>query len=176
MLSRYKEALTDPERLALDNEIALVDTRIMDILGRVDTGEAGRHWAQVGEAYTSLINSMRENDTAGVSAALEKMNREIGMGVSDYAAWKEIIDLITSRRRLVESERKRLMQMKALVAIDEAINWVRAFIETVRGHVDQETMVRIQGDFAKLAAKTGDYASPEIDEIIEGEVVVEEKE
>src|SRR4051794_20502728 len=47
MAARYQEAQADPELLMLRDEIALLDSRLSDVLSRVDSGESGAVWAEV---------------------------------------------------------------------------------------------------------------------------------
>lgn len=157
ILYRYEQALNDTERLALNDEIALVDARLGDLLSRVDSGEALEHWYKAREAYIQLVDSSRSQDAEGIAKAMKKLDHHIGAGASDYAAWREVSVLVNERRKLVESERKRLIQLKAMVRIDEAVAYIRSFIEVVRGHVDNETMQRIDGDFLRITARTGDF-------------------
>src|SRR3954452_17185048 len=44
LLAGYQEAERDPELLALRDEIALIDSRLADVLSRVDSGESSRIW------------------------------------------------------------------------------------------------------------------------------------
>jgi len=157
VLFRYEQAMKDAERLALNDEIALIDARLGDVLSRVDTAEAGTHWVKAREACISLVESSRSQDAEGIAKAIAKLEHHIGVGVNDYAAWREVSQLVTERRKLVESERKRLVQMKSVVRIEEAVAYIRSFIEIVRGLVDGETYTKIQGEFLRVAARTGDF-------------------
>src|SRR3954465_9212974 len=47
LLARYQEMAHDAELLALRDEIALIDARIADVLGRVESGESSRIWREL---------------------------------------------------------------------------------------------------------------------------------
>jgi hypothetical protein len=46
--------------------------------------------------------------------------------MSTEAAWADIRACLEQRRRLVESERKRLVEMQQMIGVDEAMLLVRA--------------------------------------------------
>src|SRR5262249_52499599 len=53
----YERAAHDPELLSLRHELAVVEARIIDLLGRVDTGEAGGLWHRARVAWQMLKRS-----------------------------------------------------------------------------------------------------------------------
>ena len=113
MLEKYQEARTDGDLLALRDDIALVDSRLEDMLGRVDTGESGEMWASLLSSLEEckkqrhkLDNARRTQDQkkildaeSGLTDALDTMEVLAQAGLSDYAAWGEIRSLLEQRRR-----------------------------------------------------------------------------
>ena len=59
LAGRYREAQSDPELLALRDEVALVDARLGDVLGRVDSGESGALWKQLSNSWQAFIKARR---------------------------------------------------------------------------------------------------------------------
>jgi hypothetical protein len=109
LLATYDEAKRDPNILVLQDEIALVDSRISELLAI--------------QEYAELPLS-----------------------------WPEITTLIEQRRKLVESERKRLVELQQVVTADQAMLLIRAVVASVREHVrDPATLRAITDDLARLA-------------------------
>jgi hypothetical protein len=85
MAADFERAVHDPALVTLRKEIATVDARIIDILKRVDTGEAGAIWVQAQDAmatFGELIDSKRklvEAETRRVSAAAETLTADRAM-------------------------------------------------------------------------------------------------
>jgi hypothetical protein len=156
MLTRYQQAIADPAKLELMQEIALVDTRIADVLSRIDTGEAGKNWFAAQDHFDNLKVGIQTGNEAKQKLAFVNLERCIAKGVSDYAAWGEIGSLIDQRLKLTESERKRLVQEKQLVEVEEAVNYIRAFLDILKAHVDITTLEAVKAEFMRLAKKTGD--------------------
>jgi hypothetical protein len=120
LLESYDLAFNDSEILALRHELAVCDARIGDLLGRVDTGEAGSLWRNLRESYSDLLAANASGDMGQAATALNDIGRLIGRGQSDYAAWHEVLIVIEQRRRLAESEQKRLVAMKAMIPSERA--------------------------------------------------------
>lgn len=149
MLQTYEAALTDPRLLELHAEIALLDSRLAELLGKVDTGESGALWEALGAAYRDLQRA--RNDAKAFAVALTVLGGLITQGAGDAAAWAEIARLVQDRRRLVESERKRQVEMQQMVSIQQGLALVAALADSVKRHVsDPRILGAIQTDLARL--------------------------
>lgn len=151
LLERYETSARDAELLALREEIALVDSRIGDVLSRVDSGESGAIWQAVGLAYAALMQAKSAGKAKEFAAALGDLGALIERGRQDYAAWADVIGLIEQRRRLVESERKRLVDMQNMMTAEEALTLAARLASIVREHVkDPHVLSAISREFGGL--------------------------
>src|SRR5688572_7711861 len=115
---RYEQAADDPELLSLRSEVALVDARLVDLLSRVDTGESGALWAELRRAYRAFARARLAGDDE--PAALAKVEHLIERAGQDHQAWAEIGTLIEQRRKLAESESKRLITLQQMITAEQA--------------------------------------------------------
>jgi hypothetical protein len=53
LAATYRNAAKDPELLSLHSEIALLDARMAELLGRVDTGESGALWGTLQKEWAT---------------------------------------------------------------------------------------------------------------------------
>lgn len=149
LTARYHEAASDPDLLALREDIALIDARLADLLGRVDRGEPGALWQAVSDAWDTF---RRKRGGTQEQDAFMALAQAIEDGMTDFEAWAEIHTILEQRRKLVESERKRLVEMRQMVTVEQAMTFVAAIQESVRRHVtDRETLALIASDMAALA-------------------------
>lgn len=149
MLSRYQEALSDSDLLALRDEISLIDVRLTDVLSRVDTGESGRIWSALQKAWKDF----RRAKPADKMAAELAVSDLISEGVSDADAWAEVREIIDQRARLVANERQRLVQLQQMVTVEQAMTLLAAVADTVRRHVvDRNALAAISADLGRLVA------------------------
>lgn len=155
LVQRYEEAVSDDELLALRDDIALLDSRVADLLSRVDKGEAGKLWTEAKSAFSDLKAAMKSADSGALLKAVDSLDGTLGRGLSDYAAWNEIHSLLDQRRRLVESERKRLVEMQQMVTSEQAVMLVSVLLDSVRRNVtDRNALSAIQTEFIQLISAT----------------------
>ena len=164
LMATYKDRLQDANILALNDDLALLDSRLEDVLAKVDTGETGETWA-------ALLDAVHEFEKAERGATLtdnaEKRaewthDREEAMrtiivlcqaGMADYAAWNEIKSLLEQRRKAVETETKRRVLMQQLMTAEQATLMQSAVLDIIKRNVtDRPTLAAIAADFGRLAA------------------------
>jgi hypothetical protein len=153
MQERYQEAANDTALLELREDVALLDARLSDLLMRVDSGESGSIWRMLQQARTALIVARRAQDQAGQAAAINDMLELIGRGHADYQAWRELGSTLEQRRRLVESERKRLIEMQQTITAEKAMLLIGAIGQILKTHVTDRTILsKISADIRDLTA------------------------
>lgn len=135
MVAAYQAALNDPELLDLNQSIALIDSRVIDLLGRVDTGESGQLWKDIGKAYAELRAA-----TDGVERlkAFAKMDILIDKGLTDYAAWSEVGRLLEDRRKHVETKQKVELQGERAVSANELMTFMGAVLNLIQSTVSSK--------------------------------------
>jgi hypothetical protein len=150
LTERYQQALADPGLLELREEVSLVDARLADVLGRVDSGESGAAWALLKAQFRDYRKAREGADKTAALLAIEDTIRD---GLDDYAAWEEVRSRIDQRSRLVSSERQRLVQMQQMVTVEQAMTLLAAVSDTVRRHVtDSSALAGISADLGRLVA------------------------
>lgn len=145
LTGRYQEAASDPELLALREDIALLDSRISDVLSRVDSGESGALWKSLGTLRTQFLVAQRSKDEMTMQVALMGLLNAVAQGYDDFMAWADVVDLLERRRRLVESEQKRLVAMQQMVTAEQAMTLIAALASSMREHV----LDRVEPDVAR---------------------------
>lgn len=149
--ARYYESSSDGDLLAMRDEIALTDARLADMLDRVETGEPGELWAKLSDSYEGLVLAMDEDDSAGMRLALGAMKSLMARGASDWAAWQEIGRLVEQRRKLSESEQKRLVQMQQMISAEQLLVLLGAVADTIKRHVhDRQALADLSADIRRL--------------------------
>jgi len=154
MIADFQASLADENRLVLNEEIALIDTRINDVLKRVDSGESGPLWSMLRQAAHDYEAARRANDTTALVQAIALLLDLITRGHSDAGAWSEVSALVERRRRLVDSEAKRQAQTRELIHVSQALATMSLLVDAVHKHVHDRAVVRaVAGEFAKLTGR-----------------------
>ena len=151
LAGKYQEAQADAELLNLRSEIALIDARTSELIKQIDTGESGRIWQEARQAYHDLDAAMKDGDAAATAMGMVELDRLIRAGIRQYAVWGEIRASIEQRRKLVESERKRLVEMQQMITSERAMLLMAAVVSIIKEQVDdRDTLARISADIGKL--------------------------
>jgi hypothetical protein len=142
------------DQLRLNDDIALIDARLNDVLLRVDSGEAGALWIDLKKAHQAFKAARASGDVPKMTERLFEMEAAIEKGVTDWQAWGEVKSLIEQRRRLVESERKREIEQQELLTGKEAASLFNALLSIVNENVtDASTKQRIQAAVFDLTSR-----------------------
>jgi hypothetical protein len=143
--------LDDAKLLELRDEVALMGVRLSELVGRIDTGESAQRWKSLQTAYTELQDSVRSGDKVAFVAAMAALGSAIAAGGQDYQTWREIAELTEQRRKLSESEHKRLVSMQMMLSTEQAMILLAAITDVVRRNVsDQNTLAAISSDIRQL--------------------------
>ena len=159
LAARYRQAQADPDLLALRDEVALLDARLAELLDRLGTGESHRAWSLVARLYGDLQEAIDADDLDAVSAATDRLGRLAANKLRDDDTWGQAFALIEQRRKLVESEGKRLQAMSQMLSTEDALALVGQLVAAVRRHVDDRaTLAGNAADLDRVLA-TGAVAA-----------------
>ena len=151
LLERYEASEGDPDLLNMRSEISLIDARLEDLLRRVDKGESGEAWSNIRMHYEELKFAFDNADAGGVAAGMKALERTIMRAQSDYGTWRELQVCLEQRRRLVDSEGKRLQMMQQFITAEQAMLFVTTVIGSVTRHVrDSDALEAISKDIMGL--------------------------
>jgi hypothetical protein len=165
--ARYEQAEDDVELLSLRDELALTDARLMDLLSRVDLGESGHLWTDLKKAYRAFTLAKRSEDVTRMHTTLARMEHLIESAVDDHQAWTVIGELIEQRRRLAESEGKRMVMLQQTITAEQALAMMRAIVDILTRHVlDRKVLSDIVVELQRIAGPA--YELPAYAEAPEG--------
>lgn len=161
LAGRYEEAASDPELLALKDDIALLDTRIASTVAALDTGESREAWSSLFALWQELDRDMQalldDGETSeSMESTVAALGETIKRGLSEGYVWTEIRGLLKERAALVAGEQKRLVDMQQYVTATQALGFVAAVMASVRKHVsDRSALAAIGSDLTQLSLREG---------------------
>lgn len=156
LAARFSEAQDDPDLLSLRADVALVTARLEGLLDNVDAMAYAERWRQLTTAYTIVREGMMARDTQAVANGMDSLGKIIQDGAKDAAAWPEIYDLLERRRRISDSERRRMIELQQTVTLNEFHHLMLQIAQTVREYVtDAKALHGIQERILQLAGVSG---------------------
>lgn len=146
---RFEEALKDTELLKLNRELALLDSRVGEVLTELEGDGAGKLFELIQKAWNDYRSASGEDK----KAAFSHLDDLITQGAEDWMRWQEVYGLIEQRRKVAESEAKRQVQLKQTLTVSQAMTFLTAVVDMVKRHVrDEEALRAISRDITRLVA------------------------
>ena len=147
LIERYENSLKDDELIELNNEIAVIESRIGDLLTRVETGESGLLWKKTKDLYIDIKDSVKRNDQVAFARYLNDLGKIINSGMGDYKNWEEVVRTIDVKRKLTESHRKALNEKQQMMTSEQAMILLAFVVSVIKKHVtDQKTLAAISSE------------------------------
>jgi hypothetical protein len=150
LLKDYEAGIADPNLTTLRDDIALFDARINELLSQIDSGENPDMWLDLQRSWGNFMDAVREGDADKQRTLLPAINTLIIRGASKASAWKELGIVLEKRRKMVESEQKRLVSTSQMIAVEQVMHLMAATINALRKvvnkHVPRETAHVILAD------------------------------
>jgi len=149
LVSNYKEMLEDARLPSLESEIALTMTRVEQLIGRIDTGEASAAWRVMTNAYDLMNESTRDEDR---QRHLATILRVLAARRNDYMVWDDITRATEMLRRLIETHNKILLSRETTYTAEQIMVFMMTVSDLIRRRIsDKKTAREIQGDLQRLA-------------------------
>lgn len=132
-------------------DVALVDARLSELVEHVDTGEAASTWTTLQDTHAEFMVARATSDLPAMGAALNELGDLIERGASEQVVWREIGETLDRRKRLVESERKRLVEMNQMITSERAMILLAAVVSIIKRNVDdRKVLASISAEIGKL--------------------------
>lgn len=151
MLDKYNASLKDPAALTQRHELALIESRIEDLIKRTDSGESGALMKELRGLARQHEQAVRANDPVEVMRTMKELVGLIKQGNADYRAWDDIHKWTMAREKMVASERKRQVEAQQTVTLEEMMAVISALGEILRRHVtDMGVLNAVTTDIGRL--------------------------
>jgi hypothetical protein len=135
LLESYTNAKDDPEILSLNDDIALTEARVTDVLQRVDANESGAMWDELSRLSKEVKLARKSGDPSLVEDLFDQMLKLIDKGKGDRENWREIGDLMERKRKLSESQLKLLVTKQEFISRQQAVAMVALITGAIKESV-----------------------------------------
>lgn len=161
--------------LDLSDDVRLLISLVQDVMKKVEVGESGQRWKDVRNVFRELDDAQRKATAAQEAGALDEAKREgeraneayrklgelVRQGQIDWQGRTELVDLVAKKAKIVESQRKSLLEARQLLALQDVRSMCRAIFMSVMSAVEDavndpairsDIRTRASSEFARLIA------------------------
>lgn len=161
LASKYVQMSTDGRVLSLRGAIETIDSRVQQLLERVEVGEAPERIKDLFEKwqeFKALPSSSPEYLTARV-----EMDEVFERIYHDYAAWRQIFEALELRGKTTEREIKALKEIKAIMTVEDGYELAAKLMAAVIRVIgdDPKKIKQVQYEFARIIGESDDRVGQE---------------
>lgn len=158
LAAKYNQMMRDGRVLSNRQAIDVVDTRITQLLERVDLDDAPDRMKRLVELWNEYTDNLDNGRTAELAMMRKKIADEFDKAYHDYMAWEQIFTALNLRRQQVESEVKVLTAIKAIITAEDAYELSAKLLAAVMRVVndDPKRMKQVQYEFGRIIGEIGD--------------------
>lgn len=133
MRQAYEASLNDADLLSVRELLAVHLARYRDLLARVDTGESTRFYDKLKEQADAYEEA---TDDAGREVAWRALRSTLYAGYRDWQTWQDVERTVATVVRLADYEKKRLLDMQAILTVDEVMATLGLLLAAIEEQVD----------------------------------------
>lgn len=148
---RYERAMNDDEWASMRNEIALIDMRLNELLEAIDIGGApAEAWREALLAFTRMDEALISGDIDAAKQHRITLKETLEKGFDLMRSWDQIIDIIHDRRLVVESERRRSVELAQVLTVEQSLSLIKTMANVVELITENESKRRAKEMLAGL--------------------------
>ena len=133
--TKYHEFLEDPDLTTNRQEIAALEVRLSQLIEHVEEDMSARTWAQWTRLWNQFILAVRSGDGLKQAELVGLMDEFVSSRNDQDRAWNDIERMADTRRKLADSEQKRLVAMNQMLTVEQAMMLMASLISAVKDAV-----------------------------------------
>lgn len=166
----YAAAQLDEQMNGLSNEMALLDARLMELLGKLDVDGTKTVWEELRDASEMLEMARGAGDASEIAFQVNRIQVLIKADVpgQEYRRWAEVYNVVERKRRLADTIRKIRRDENEFISREQQMMFVHALAGVIRDNVkDPESLNAISRGMARLITG-GSAATQPVRRVISG--------
>ncbi len=156
LIGRYQTALNNRDLLSLQDDIALIDVRMAELVERIGTPDGKAHWQAIQAISLSIFDLLNVKQiTAEQVVEARKMAAQLvdlTNGVLMHEeTWLDIRDTQEHKRKLAETEHNRLVKAKQMMTVSDGMGIIAALVDSIKRNVkDRQALTALSEDITRI--------------------------
>ena len=153
----YDTAIDDPEILSLRTSIALLDARRDELMEMLQQNSTPEKWVLLKKQLDLFETAIRDKNTTKMQASFNTIKRLVLSASDTQDTWDKILDIFESRRKMAEAERRRLVDMQAMVDRRQVMTLMAEIVRIIQENVhDKVALKAIRQEMINLQTRLDD--------------------
>lgn len=161
LMRMYEEGLENPNIFAHNDEIALLEARIGELLEQSEEGGGSAELWRQAQKYLQEFQRMRYANEDIAEANLAQLAQIIEAGNHEMGTWDQLLKTVEQRRKLTASHHTQLVQASQLIPVAKVLEMLAEIAKVVQMQVQDRHVVQAILNSIQL----------QLEEPIEGELV-----
>lgn len=170
LLKRFVRAVEDPEITSMVSHIALLDSRLGDLMEKIETAESQARWDLINECVEG-INKELHKDNPDINVVMEfthRLKEALEADRYELQVWDDIKETIEQRRKITEAERRREEQLEANLTARQTATIISALQLAIEQEAPPEIQRRIASRMRNILYGPDGRGDPEDLELLDG--------
>lgn len=153
LIERYQAALGNLDLLSLQDDLALLDTRLTELLERTQTPDSDSFWLDIQALSLQIFDALNVNppDVGSAKQTSVKLVELANIALKNEDTWSDIREILEQRRKTAETEHNRLVKAKQVMTLNEAMTVFAVIIDSIKRNVtDRQALSNISQDVARV--------------------------
>lgn len=146
LADQYLAALNDPDLLAIDKDIALIDVRMNELTGKLDASDMGKLWVDVHTAWLAMEHAQAAGDVEGMRVYYDLIGPLIKRAANSRYLWQDLIQTAKNLAILRLSEHKRLVDLRTMMTEGQMLQAVGLIQHAVREAILSRVEAKVARD------------------------------
>lgn len=134
---RMDEFLKDPSIVSVREDLALANVRLTQLMQEVEVGANAERWKKIEEVVPDLVEAFEKQKQKDMRRLLSKLETLVQKGAESEERWEDISNWIDQRRKLSQTETKRLKQGTDTLTFEEVRQVLDIITHTVTSILDE---------------------------------------
>lgn len=134
LLNRHEEFLKSKDIMTLSDEIAVIESRIAQLLERANDSQAGLYIDDLVSKF-NRFDSVR--GTEGENSAFKVLAKLVEKAEQDMYLWDEMAKQMDLKRKMVDTERRKMSDLNQYITVDRAMLMFQGLSNIVNRHIQR---------------------------------------
>ena len=134
---QYEQSKHDPQLLSHEPDLRLMDLRLQGLIKNLDNTASLEAFSRAQVEWEKLEQAQDRGDLEEMGRVMLKLRPLMRLTVPAGPIWEEIREVIEQRRKLLESESRRIQQSSNSMSGEQILALIEYIVDVLRGSVQK---------------------------------------